>query len=124
MIFTVSKDNPCSGCGVTEMKDICGQCALRSTDEPTTPPSAGELTVDLDSLATEKEIESEWYGRRLKPYGKSCRMAYTIQQMAKLLEEWNKSQTPTTRMLISRVELEDLWTKTAALLRRYKGEQP
>lgn len=85
-----------------------------------------ELSFDLDSVATESEIEIEWDGRRLKPYGKSCRMAYTIQQMAKLLEEpcADVDNCPGICIKPTSFTMCEPCQRKAALLRRYKGEQP
>jgi len=48
---------------------------------------------------------------------------HTIEAMAELLERWQNSQTPTTRMLISQQELESLWVETNQIVQAFNATE-
>ena len=73
------------------------------------------MTTNPKPLLTREQVdafvdmECDCTDPRCKFEEAACR---TIDRMAELLERWQNSQTPTTRMLISRQELESLWMET------------
>jgi len=86
-------------------------------------PSDSERLSEAKPLLTRREIESDLSiddgGTKLYTEPTFTAAINTITTMAELLERWQNSQAPTTRMLISRQELESLWMETNQIVQTF-----
>jgi hypothetical protein len=101
----------CSKCGIPTFGPLCMYCK----GEAIRPVASHHMTTTnpkpLLNLPIITRAELERYDKKGWLHDRIL-TKHTITTMAELLERWQKSQTPTTRMLISRQELESLWMET------------